>query len=176
MSVSVSDYEAVVQVIENYYVEGGRTGDESFLEHAFHPDAIMFGYQPDGSRAEGSWKQLIEYSKEFGGSPTIKTRTDVVAITPETAVVKLEMENSPDGSTYTDFHTLMKFDGEWKIIAKNRCYLNQLSQLLVMHLALATTNKSDSGFTKVRTGAAHTVDQQTKCFLSRNIGYIGLDM
>jgi hypothetical protein len=118
MDVSVSDYDAVVRVIDKYYVEGGRTGDQSLLQCAFHPDATMYGYQPDGSVAAGSWTQLIDYTKEFGGSPTIKTRTDVMAITPTTAVVKLEMENSPDGSRYTDFHTLLKFDGEWKIISK----------------------------------------------------------
>ena len=118
MSVAISDYDAVVQVIEKYYVGGGRTGDKSLLEHAFHPDAIMYGYERDGARSEGSWRQLNDYISQYGGSESIKTRVDVVAITPQTAVVKLEMENSPSGATYTDFHTLFKFDDGWKIIAK----------------------------------------------------------
>lgn len=118
MSVSVSDYEAVVQAVEEYYVAGGRTGDRSLIEHIFHPDAIMGGYELDGTRSLGSWKQLMDYISQYGGSENIKTRVDVVAMTPKTAIVKLEMENSPSGVTYTDFHTLMKFDHRWKIIAK----------------------------------------------------------
>ncbi|KAH9205321.1 hypothetical protein DL95DRAFT_397730 [Leptodontidium sp. 2 PMI_412] len=117
-TVLTSDYEAVARVIDKFYVEGGRTGDKSFLEKAFHKGAIMYGYQPGGVLSAGSWMQLQDYADEHGGSPTIKTRTDILAITPTTAVVRLDMENSPDGSSYTDFHTLVKFDGEWKIIAK----------------------------------------------------------
>jgi hypothetical protein len=85
---------------------------------AFHPDAIMYGYEQDGSGSEGSWTQLADYARQYGGSEIIKARIDVVAITPLTAVVKLELENSLSGATYTDFHSLMKFDNGWKIVAK----------------------------------------------------------
>jgi hypothetical protein len=48
----------------------------------------------------------------------IKTRLDVLAITPTTAVVRVDMENDAIGADYTDFHTLIKLNGTWHIIVK----------------------------------------------------------
>jgi hypothetical protein len=45
-------------------------------------------------------------------------RIDVLAITPTTAVVRVDMERDAIGDDYTDFHTLIKLDGTWQIIAK----------------------------------------------------------
>ena len=43
---------------------------------------------------------------------------DVLAITPTTAVVRVDMERDAIGDDYTDFDTLIKLDGTWQIIAK----------------------------------------------------------
>ena len=42
MSESVSDYDAIVDVVQ-LYVEGMRKGDSGPLKEAFHADARMFG-------------------------------------------------------------------------------------------------------------------------------------
>ena len=42
----------------------------------------------------------------------------MLAITPTTAVVRVDMEKDAIGADYTDFHTLIKLDGTWHIIAK----------------------------------------------------------
>jgi hypothetical protein len=42
----------------------------------------------------------------------------VLAITPTTAMMRVDMENEAIGADYTDFHTLIKLDGTWHIIAK----------------------------------------------------------
>ncbi len=42
----------------------------------------------------------------------------MLAITPTTAVVRVDMEKDAIGADYTDFHTLIKLDGAWRIIAK----------------------------------------------------------
>ena len=47
-----------------------------------------------------------------------KTRIDVLAITPTTAIVRVDMEKDVIGLDYTDFHSLLKQDGTWRIIAK----------------------------------------------------------
>jgi hypothetical protein len=57
-------------------------------------------------------------SRRTATAPDIKTRLDVLAITPTTAVVRVDMEKDAIGANYTDFHTLIKIDGTWHIIAK----------------------------------------------------------
>jgi hypothetical protein len=63
-------------------------------------------------------KTSTTLSRKNGTAPDIKTRIDVLAITPTTAVVRVDMEKDAIGSNYTDFHTLIKIDGTWHIIAK----------------------------------------------------------
>ncbi len=46
------------------------------------------------------------------------TRLDVLAITPTTAVVRVNMEGDAIGADYTDFHTLIKLGDTWRIVAK----------------------------------------------------------
>jgi hypothetical protein len=48
----------------------------------------------------------------------MNTYLDVLAITPTTAVVKVDREGECTGTPYTDFHTLIKLDDTWTIIAK----------------------------------------------------------
>jgi hypothetical protein len=42
----------------------------------------------------------------------------VIGITYTTAVVKVDMERDTAEQNYTDFRTMIKVNGEWKIIAK----------------------------------------------------------
>jgi Putative lumazine-binding len=57
----------------------------------------------------GPIKNLYDFVEKNGAAPDIKTRIDVLAITPTTAVVRVDMEKD------ADFHTL---NGTWHIIAK----------------------------------------------------------
>lgn len=41
-----------------------------------------------------------------------------MAITPSTAVVRVDMENDAIGADYNDYLTLIKIEGVWKVIAK----------------------------------------------------------
>jgi hypothetical protein len=45
-------------------------------------------------------------------------RLDVLAITPTTAVVRVDMEKDAIGRDYIDFLSLVKIDGVWQVIAK----------------------------------------------------------
>ena len=47
-----------------------------------------------------------------------RTRIDVLSITPTTAVVRVDIVKDAIGANYTDFHTLIKLNGTWQIIAK----------------------------------------------------------
>lgn len=113
---SSADYDAVVAVVGGY-VEGLRTGDIAQLKKTFHDNAVMYGFSPDGL-LEGTINNLYTFVEHYGNAPNITTRLDVLGITPTSAVVRVTMENDAAGCDYTDFHSLIKIDGQWKVIAK----------------------------------------------------------
>ena len=115
-TVSTKDFEDVVATVAKY-VEGLRVGNVAGLTQAFHKDGIMYGFT-NGKLFGGPIKNLYDFVEKNGAAPDIKTRLDVLAITPTTAVVRVDMEKDVIGADYTDFHTLIKLDGTWQIIAK----------------------------------------------------------
>jgi hypothetical protein len=115
-TVPTQDFEDVVETVAKY-VEGLRVGKTASLTQAFHKDAVMYGFT-NGGLLGGPIKNLYDFVEKNGAAPGIKTRLDVLAITPTTAVVRVDMENDAIGADYTDFHTLIKLNGTWRIIAK----------------------------------------------------------
>jgi hypothetical protein len=115
-TVPTQDYEAVVATVAKY-VEGLRVGSAEGVAEAFHADAVMYGFT-NGELLGGPITNLYDFVNENGTAPDIKTRVDVLAITPTTAVVRVDMEKDAIGADYTDFHTLIKMDGVWHVIAK----------------------------------------------------------
>lgn len=111
-----ADYDAVVATVQGY-VEGLKTGEIAQLKKTFHENAIMYGFSPDGL-LEGSINNLYTFVEQYGTAPNIATHLDVLDITPTTAVVRVTMENDAAGCDYTDYHSLIKIDGTWKVIAK----------------------------------------------------------
>ena len=86
------DYEQVVSTVAKY-VEGLRVG--SAVGEAFHKDAVMYGLT-HGELLGGPIKNLYDFVEQSGTAPDIKTRIDVLAITPTTAVVRVDMEKGRD--------------------------------------------------------------------------------
>lgn len=115
-AVPTSEYNAVVATA-NQYVEGLRIGSAKDVEKAFHKDAVMYGFT-NGKLLGGPIKNLFDFVQSNGGAPDITTRLDVLAITPTTAVVRVDMEKDAIGADYNDYLTLIKIDGAWKVIAK----------------------------------------------------------
>lgn len=115
-TVPTSDYDAVVTTAQAY-VDGLHAGDPDATMSAFHKDAVMFGFT-NGTLLGGTARNLHGFVADNGAAPDIKTRIDVLAITPTTAVVRVDMEKDAIGANYTDFHTLLKQDGARKIVAK----------------------------------------------------------
>ncbi|HEY5704630.1 MAG TPA: nuclear transport factor 2 family protein [Terrimicrobiaceae bacterium] len=115
-TVPTQDYEEVVSTVAKY-AEGLRIGSVDGVAKAFHKDAVMYGFT-NGELLGGPIKNLYDFVEKNGTAPDIKTRIDVLAITPTTAVVRVDMEKDAIGADYTDFHTLIKLDGAWHIIAK----------------------------------------------------------
>ncbi len=115
-TISTKDYEEVIATVSKY-VEGLRVGGVTEISQAFHDDAVMYGFT-NGELLGGPIKNLYDFVEKNGTASDIKTRLDVLAITPTTAVVRVDMEKDAIGADYTDFHTLIKLDGMWQIIAK----------------------------------------------------------
>ncbi|WYZ38357.1 hypothetical protein EsH8_III_000271 [Colletotrichum jinshuiense] len=116
-TIPTSDYDDVIRAVQTY-ADSIAKADRQLLDRAFHKDASMTGWMADGTLSQGPYTNLHAFFDAFGPAPALKTRCDVLGITPTTAVVRVEMEGTPDGPPYTDFHTLIKADGKWSIVAK----------------------------------------------------------
>ncbi|SOD41808.1 nuclear transport factor 2 family protein [Nitrosovibrio sp. Nv4] len=115
-AVPTADYNAVIAVAQKY-VDGLRIGSVEGVAEAFHKDAVMYGFT-NGELLGGPIANLFDFVKKNGKAPEITTRLDVLAITPTTAVVRVDMEKDAIGADYNDYLTLIRIDGEWKVIAK----------------------------------------------------------
>ncbi|MES2790905.1 MAG: nuclear transport factor 2 family protein [Planctomycetota bacterium] len=115
-AVPTQDYNHVIATV-NKYVEGLRIGSPDEIAKAFHKDAVMYGFT-NGELLGGSIKNLYDFVQKNGNAPEILTHLDVLAITPTTAVVRVDMEKDAIGANYNDYLTLIKIDGDWKVIAK----------------------------------------------------------
>ncbi|MDQ1142672.1 hypothetical protein QE439_004053 [Pedobacter agri] len=113
---TVQDYEEVLAVV-NGYVDGLKSGNVEQLRKTFHTDAVMYGHLKD-RLSEGSIDNLYTYVEEFGAAENIKTRLDVLHKTSTTAIVRVEMESDAANEDFTDYHSLIKIDGQWKVVAK----------------------------------------------------------
>ena len=113
--IKVSDYEAVMAVIEKY-TEGCKVGRSEIMKPAFTDNALMYGYL-NGEYYNGSIEALYGAVDAFGAAPDTQARADVLAIEGTAATVRVTLENW-HGLAFTDFHNLIKEDGQWKIVAK----------------------------------------------------------
>jgi hypothetical protein len=115
-AVPTAEYNAVIAVAQKY-VDGLRIGSPEGVAEAFHEEAVMYGFT-NGSLLGGPISNLYEFVRKNGKAPEITTHLDVLAITPTTAVVRIDMERDSIGADYNDYLTLIRIDGQWKVIAK----------------------------------------------------------
>jgi hypothetical protein len=115
-AVATRDYDAAVDAASKY-VEGMRVGNARLIGEAFHRDAVMYGFN-DGDLVGGPIQNLYDFVEDKGEAPDMVVRLDVLAITPTTAVVRVDMEKDAIGRDYIDFLSLVKIDGVWQVIAK----------------------------------------------------------
>lgn len=94
------------------YVNGCATGDVEPTKKAFHKDAVMYGYL-NGELSAGSIENLYAAISALGA----KSEVDVMEVVGTAATVRVVLENW-HGLSFTDFHSLVKIDGKWTIVAK----------------------------------------------------------
>ena len=114
-SAALSDYDAITNTIHNY-INGGQTGRTAEMKLAFHPDATIFGYVGPDLFA-GPIQKLFDWNDQNGPATELQGRITSIDLIETVATVRLELDNW-SGRRFTDLFTLLKVDGEWKIISK----------------------------------------------------------
>ena len=114
-AIELSEYDAITSTVQ-LYIEGGRTGDTSKMKEAFHPDATIFGYVGADLFA-GPIQQLYDWNDQNGAATELQGRIVIIDVVETVAAVRLELDNWT-GHRFTDLFTLLKVDGQWKIINK----------------------------------------------------------
>lgn len=112
---AVSDRTAIEQVLQKY-VGGGIAGRADDMRSAFHEGATIFGYLgPDfiGSPIQG----LFDWVDQNPPAAGLQCKIASIDIGETVASARLELDDW-GGHRFTDMFTLLKVDGEWKIISK----------------------------------------------------------
>ena len=111
----LADYDAITRTVQ-HYIDGGKTGRTDEMKLAFHKDATIFGYiGPD--LFAGPIQGLFDWNDQNGAATGLEGRIASIDLAETVATVRLELENW-SGHRFTDFFTLLKVDGEWKIMNK----------------------------------------------------------
>ncbi len=112
---NVSEYGVIAKVVQ-HYIDGGRSGKGDDMKPAFHEDATIFGYAGADLFA-GPIQGLYDWVDKNGPAKGLQAWIASIDIVDSVATVRLELDNWID-SRYTDMFTLLKVDGEWKIMNK----------------------------------------------------------
>lgn len=102
--------------LENY-ISAHATGNPEYIRKAFFPDAKIMAFR-DGKLLNLS---VEEFASRFSGKPAAdesqrKRRIESLDITGNAGVARIVLDY-PD-ATLTDYMSLLKVNGEWKIINK----------------------------------------------------------
>jgi len=113
------EIEAVEKVVWTY-LDGLYEGDTAKLGKAFHEVSHLYSVS-DGGVADLPREKWFEFVKgrESPKAKGLKRTDRIVSIDlsgPETAFVKLECSIHP--RYFTDYLTLLKLNGGWKVVSK----------------------------------------------------------
>jgi len=111
----VSEYDAIAKTVQ-HYIDGAKSGRGDDMKPAFHKDATVFGYVGADLFA-GPIQTLFDWNDQNGAATDLKSRIASIDLIGSVATVRLELENWT-GHRFTDLFTLLKVDGEWKVMNK----------------------------------------------------------
>ncbi len=111
------DKEAAKIPLENY-IKAHATGDAAFIRQAFHKDAKIMSF----SNSKFNALTVEEFATRFSGKPAPdeaqrKRSIEAVDITGNAAIAKIVLDYP--AVKFTDYMSLLKVDGEWKIVNKS---------------------------------------------------------
>ena len=112
---NVNERDAIVSAVQ-HYLDGARSGRGDEMKPAFHQDATVFGYVGEDLFA-GPIEKLFEWNDTNGPATGLRVDIADIHITGTVATLRLELDNWT-GYRFTDLFTLLKVDGQWKIMNK----------------------------------------------------------
>ena len=112
---NVSEYDAIAKTVQ-HYIDGAKSGRGTDMKPAFHKDATIFGSAGTDLFA-GPIQQLFDWNDQNGPAPGLQARIASIDIIDTIATVRLELDDWT-AHRYTDLFTMLKVDGEWKIMNK----------------------------------------------------------
>jgi hypothetical protein len=119
--------EAAVRAVLDHYIQGHATGDGAHMRLAFHPAARLFWSSADTLATRTS----EEYIARMPGTPAAdegtgvrKRRIEHVDVTGNAAIGKVVLDY-PDAHI-VDYMSLVKTNGEWKII--NKIFMTEMKK------------------------------------------------
>jgi hypothetical protein len=115
ISTPVNEYDAILGTLQ-HYVDGAKSGSSAEIKLAFHDQATIFGYVGPDLFA-GAIQGFYEWHDSNGAAAEMQLRIVSVDVAGTVATVRIEIDNWT-GHQFTDFMTLLKVDGEWKIMNK----------------------------------------------------------
>ena len=107
--------QQIAQVIDQY-LGGARSGRGADMNAAFHSDASVFGFVGD-SFFGGPIEKLFAWNDANGPATNLRAEITNIDLAGSVATVRLELDDWT-GFRFTDLFTLLKTDGEWKIMNK----------------------------------------------------------
>ena len=110
-----NDREMIEKTVQ-YYIDGAKSGKGDDMKPAFHTDATIFGYVGDYWFA-GPIQGLFDWIDENAAATELEARIASIDIAGTIATLRLELDNWT-GYKFTDMFTLLKVDGDWKIMNK----------------------------------------------------------
>ena len=115
-----SDPEAAaIEALAQDYFLGMYEGDVERLRRIFHPQCWLFGENRRGSQAfplSGFLDQVADAAVPKAAGEPFDMRLVSVDRTASVATAKAEVRYQ--GRRYTDYLTLQKADGRWRIVGK----------------------------------------------------------
>lgn len=108
--------KVMIEKTIQHYIDGAREGKGELMKPAFHDDATIFGYIGTDLFA-GPIQKLFDWNDENGPATEIKTKIASIDIEGTIATARLEADNWT-GHKFTDMFTLLKTDGQWKVVNK----------------------------------------------------------
>ena len=115
VTTGLNDQDVIAKVVQ-HYIDGARSGKGDDMKPAFHEDATVFGYVGPDLFA-GPIQKLFAWNDDNGPATELEDRIASIDVTGTVATVRLELKNWT-GFRFTDLFTLLKVDGDWKIMNK----------------------------------------------------------